>query len=192
MKASNAYSSEMRNSFDDNEDKKLIEGCLAGKQISQEKLFKKYYGLMLGVCLRYSKNNFEARDILQEGFVKIFSNLSNFKFEGSFKGWMKKIMIHTAIDKYRKNLTIPVYSEINDNTNLQVNNDIISKLNSEDLLKCLNTLPYGYRTIFNLYVIEGYSHKEIAEKLGINEGTSKSQLFKAKLQLKEIVLRLYK
>lgn len=173
------------------EDRSLIEGCLKGKSFAQEKLFKKYYALMLAICLRYSDNKSEARDILQEGFVKIYGKLHLFKFEGSFIGWMKRIMVNTAIDKYRKNIQTPRSVELNDNLNAAEDESILSKLGHEDLLRIIQKLPKGYRTVFNMYVIEGYSHKEIATKLGISEGTSKSQLFKAKQQLQIFIKELY-
>ncbi|MEA3495487.1 MAG: sigma-70 family RNA polymerase sigma factor [Bacteroidota bacterium] len=169
------------------EDKALIKACLKGKSLAQEKLFKKYYGLMMGICLRYAVDKHEANDILQEGYIKIFKNISKFKFEGSFISWIKRIMINTAIDKYRKNATIPNSFEVNEEIDSKNINDVLSNLEKQDLLKCINSLSIGYRTVFNLYVIEGFSHKEIAEKLQINEGTSKSQLFKAKQKLKIII-----
>jgi RNA polymerase sigma factor (sigma-70 family) len=173
------------------EEKKLIKNCLAGNAAAQEKLFKKYYALMLGICLRYAKDRDGALEILQEGFIKIFGNLDKFKFEGSFQGWMKRIMVNSAIDKYRKNSAEPVSYDIEDHQNLGVKDDVFSNFEKEDLLNCIQELPEGYRTIFNMYVIEGFSHKEIAKELNISEGTSKSQLFKAKQLLKKIVVERF-
>lgn len=175
----------------DREEKKLIKNCLAGNAAAQEKLFKKYYALMLGICLRYAKDRDGALEILQEGFIKIFGNLDKFKFEGSFQGWMKRIMVNSAIDKYRKISAEPVSYDIEDHQNLGVKDDVFSNFEKEDLLSCIQELPEGYRTIFNMYVIEGYSHKEIAKELNISEGTSKSQLFKAKQLLKKIVVERF-
>ena len=172
----------MNDLFVDKEDQKLIEECLKGHSIAQEKLFKKYYGIMLGICLRYSNNRYEAKEVLQEGYIKVFNHLHTFKFEGSLIGWMKKIMVNSAIDKYRKRIAEPVTFDIPDTVSVQ--EDIISTLNKNDLLECISLLPAGYKAVFNLFVIEGYTHKEIAEKLGINEGTSKSQLVKPKLIFK--------
>ena len=166
------------------DDKSLIEGCMKGKSLAQEKLFKKYYGLMLAVCLRYANDKSDAHDILQEGFIKIFSKINLFKFQGSFKGWMKRIMVNTAIDRYRKKTNEPYPVEINENLSLVESEDVISKLNSDDLLMLITKLPVGYRTVFNMYVIEGYSHKDIAKELNISENTSKSQLSRARSSLK--------
>ena len=129
--------------------------------------------------------------MLYKFLVKIFSKIELFSFEGSFKGWMKRIMVNTAIDKYRKRKNEPYPVEINENLNLTDNEDIISKMNKDDLLKLIQKLPTGYRTVFNMYVIEGYSHKEIAMKLEISEGTSKSQLFKAKQYLQKMIKDLF-
>jgi RNA polymerase sigma factor (sigma-70 family) len=175
----------MNDLFIDKEDQKLIEECLKGHSIAQEKLFKKFYGIMLGICIRYTNNRNEAKEVLQEGFIKVFNYLHTFKYDGSLSGWMKRIMVNTAIDKYRKRIAEPISFDIPDNASVE--DDIVSTLNKNDLLECVNLLPAGYKAVFNLFVIEGYSHKEIAEKLGINEGTSKSQLVKAKIHLKYLI-----
>jgi RNA polymerase sigma factor (sigma-70 family) len=173
------------------EEKRLIEACLQGNSLAQKKLFKKYYNLMFAICLRYTKDHDSAKEILQEGFIKIFNSISKFKFEGSFVGWMKRIMINSAIDRYRKLNTEPPQLEIDTNVQIDEDADIYSKLEKDDLLRCVQQLPDGYRTVFNLYAIEGYSHKEIGEKLGISEGTSKSQLFKAKQMLQKMIKNLF-
>jgi RNA polymerase sigma-70 factor (ECF subfamily) len=175
----------MNELFFDKEDQKLIEGCLKGQSLAQEKLFKKYYGIMLGICLRYTNNRNEAKEVLQEGYIKVFNYLHTFHFDGSLSGWMKKIMVNTAIDKYRKRIAEPVSYDISEMATVE--NDIISDLNKNDLLECINCLPAGYKAVFNLYVIEGFNHREIAEQLGINEGTSKSQLAKAKQYLQYLI-----
>jgi RNA polymerase sigma factor (sigma-70 family) len=171
--------------FIDKEDQKLIEECLKGHSLAQEKLFKKFYGTMLGICLRYTNNRNEAKEVLQEGFIKVFNYLHTFKFDGSLAGWMKKIMVNTAIDKYRKRIAEPISFDIPDSAS--TDDDIVSTLNKNDLLDCINLLPPGYKAVFNLFVIEGFSHKEIGQQLGINEETSKSQLVKAKLYLKYLI-----
>jgi RNA polymerase sigma factor (sigma-70 family) len=175
----------MNELFVDKEDQKLIEECLKGRSLAQEQLFKKFYGIMLGICLRYTNNRNEAKEVLQEGFIKVFNHLHTFKYDGSLSGWMKKIMVNTAIDKYRKRISEPISFDIPDTAGAEA--DIISTLNKNDLLECVNQLPAGYKAVFNMFVIEGYTHKEIAEKLGINEGTSKSQLVKAKLYLQHMI-----
>ena len=122
---------------------------------------------------------------MQEGFIKIFSKLDLFEFKGTLLSWMKKVMVNTAIDRYRARKIEPVIVEIKDN--IEFNEDILTQIHKEELLNELVRLPEGYRMVFNLYVIEGFSHKEIAEKLNITEGTSKSQLFKAREYLKQII-----
>jgi RNA polymerase sigma-70 factor (ECF subfamily) len=179
----------MNEMFIDREEKKLVEDCLKGNSLAQQALFKKYYGVLLGVCLRYSNNRFEAKEILQEGFIKVFNSLPSFKFQGSLAGWIRRIMVNTAIDNYRKSSSEPITSDIPENVNC--NDDVISALTHKDLLECVQLLPPGYKTVFNLFVIEGFNHKEIAEKLGIAEGTSKSQLAKAKEYLKYLISKRF-
>jgi RNA polymerase sigma factor (sigma-70 family) len=171
-----------------NDDRKLIEKCLKGNSLAQKELFKRFYSLMMGICLRYAGNRYEAKEILQDGYIKIFSSLTDFRFDGSLEGWVRRIMVNTAIDHYRKRIIEPTTIEINEN--VPFNEDVLEKLNKEDLLMAIQQLPTGYRAVFNMFVIEGYSHKEIAEKLGVTEGTSKSQLAKAKEQLKQIVKKM--
>lgn len=173
------------------QDRALIESCIKNNPVAQERLFKKYYGLMFGICLRYADKRLDAKEILQEGYIKIFANIKQFKFEGSLSGWMKTIMVNTAIDKYRKMVLEPTMIDADDSVEVKVQEDIFSVLEKKDILDCINKLPVGYRTILNLYAIEGYTHKEIAEKLGVSEGTSKSQLFKAKEYLKQHIDKIY-
>ncbi|MBT3301816.1 MAG: RNA polymerase sigma factor [Bacteroidetes bacterium] len=175
-----------------NEDKKLIEACLKGDSLAQKRLFKKYYNLMFAICLRYTNDQDNAKEILQEGYIKVFNNIAKFKFEGNLSSWIKRIMINTAIDRYRKTVSEPDKIDLENNENISTKADVYASLEKEDLLKCVQKLPNGYRTIFNMYVIEGYSHKDIARELGINEGTSKSQLFKAKQMLQGMVNELFK
>lgn len=164
---------------------KLVQGCKDGDPNSQRALFEQFYGMLLGICLRYATDRDEAKDILQEGYVKIFNNIKHFQFTGSFEGWMKRIMINTAIDQYRKNQNEPYWHDIDASQELGTAEEALQNLNQEDLLKVVQALPEGYRMVFNLYVIEGYNHQEIAEMLTINEGTSKSQLAKAKKMLQK-------
>lgn len=147
---------------------------------------------MYGVCLRYAKNEFDADDIMQDGFVKIFRNLHKFRREGSFEGWIRRIIINTCIEHYRKkvasyDITTPYENKVKDNDLSALDN-----LAESDLMDIINSIAPGYKTIFNLYVVDGYSHKEIADMLGISEGTSKSQLARAKGALKKILETKYK
>ena len=168
----------------------LIAGCKAGKRTMRERLYKQTAGRMMAVCLRYAKDRMEAEDTLQMGFIKIFRHIGEFRGDGSAEGWMKRIMVNTAIENYRRglrSLRIVQIEEMHDQPATGVDFD---KLGMNDLLKLINQLADGYRLVFNMYAIEGYSHREIAESLGITEATSKSQLSRARAILKEAVLKM--
>ncbi|MFA6923742.1 MAG: RNA polymerase sigma factor [Bacteroidales bacterium] len=177
------------------DDKVLIEGCMAGKRSFETMLFDRYAPTMLVICMRYSRNKDEAEDIAQEGFVKIFLKIKDYKFEGSFEGWMKKIMVNTALNYHRDNLKHFFHKdidEIEDKLEVEEENYEEAILSEKELLEIIQSLPEGYRAVFNLYVFEEYGHKEIAEMLGITESTSKSQLFKARNYLKKKVNEYFK
>lgn len=159
----------------------IIKGCLKGNRSSQEALYKRYAPKMLGLCVRYFKTLEEAEDVLQEGFIRVFTYLNQFKGHGSLEGWIRRIMINTALNAYRSNLKHCFHSNIDELENrLDFIGESSDNSSKEDMLKLIQNLPIGYNLVFNLYEIEGYSHKEIAKKLGITESTSKSQLHKAK------------
>ena len=168
---------------------KLIAGCAKGDRESQRRIYELYYSKMMGVCVRYSGNREEAKDLLHDGFLKVFEHINKFSNIGSFEGWMRRIMINTVIDSYRKNKNIfsTDANEFENIKNEEPDLDILRQLNTEDVLKAVQRLSPGYRAVFNLYVIEGFSHKEVAKELGISIGTSKSNLAKAKSNLKKIV-----
>lgn len=153
----------------------------------QRQLYEQYAGQMLVVCMRYSKNKDDAQDILQEAFVKVFNHIKNFRQEASLGFWIKKIVINTALNYHRKGVYLYPHYDIEDVHHLGAEDIEISQYNFRDLLKLLQALPQGCQTIFNLYAIEGYKHKEIAAMLNINEGTSKSQYARAKSLLKEMI-----
>ena len=169
--------------------KKLIQDCIYGDRNSQNKLYEKYAPKMFAVCMRYSKSREEAEDILQDGFVQVFRSLHSFKFAGSFEGWIRKIMIYTTIKNYKAKSKMHAVINIEEMENVvRINNeDIIGQLGKKELLKMVQSLPPIYRMVFNLYVFEGFKHKEIASQLGISEGTSKSNLFDAKAILQKVV-----
>jgi len=171
-------------------DEEIIKGCIDGDKKFQRLLYEKYASSMLGVCIRYFKDTEEAEDALQEGFIKVFKNIKKFRFEGSFEGWIRRIMINTALNYYRSNLKHYFHSDITENENKIVfDKDFNQDFYVEDLLKIVRDLPPGYRMIFNLFEIEGYSHKEIATQMKISKNTSKSQLLKArKLLQKKLAL----
>ena len=151
----------------------------------QEILYKRFSSKMYGVCLRYSGSVDDANDLLQEGFIKIYKNLGKFRGDGSFEGWIRRIFVNTAIEHFRKKVKLYNVSEVQENTIEDTDISVLDKLAAKDIIVLVNELAPGYKTIFNMHVIEGYSHKEIADILGITEGTSKSQLARAKGVLKK-------
>ena len=169
----------------------IIKGCVSGKRQYQAILYKQYAKKMFGISLLYTKNHTEAEDVVQEGFVKIFLNIKQFDNRGSFEGWMRKIMINTALEKYRKQRRLYAVNDIEPYINDISYDDVISDLSAADLLKLVHELSPQYRIVFTLYAIEGFSHKEIAKELGITESTSKSNLSRARIILKEKVEKLY-
>lgn len=174
--------------------KEIVNGCLNDDRRSQEALFKMFYGKMLAVCSRYISDPDTAQEVLQEGFIKVFDKLEVFDFKGSFEGWVRRIIVNTAIDSIRKSKRAPILKEkdtdfkVDSMDHIEENETIeLTELKASIAMKAIEKLSPGYRTVFNLFVIEEYSHKEIAEILGISEGTSKSNLSKAKLNLKRIL-----
>ena len=173
-------------------DDELIKGCVACKRLHQERLYAKYSAKMFAICLRYAKDYHNAEDILQEGFIKVYQYIEKFRNEGSFEGWLRRIFVNTAIEHFRRHTPMYPILEVTQADTQSVNDNVVEKLAANDLIKIIQTLSPGYRTIFNLYVIEGFSHKEIADMLGINEGTSKSQLARARYLLQQKSLELNK
>jgi len=169
--------------------KEIIQGCLAGNRRDQELLYRRHAAKLYAVCLQYSGNNEEARDILQEGFIKIFENLANYKHEGSFEGWMRRITVNTALEKFRSRNNLYRVDDIDQvpEPDAEPDNQDYAGLEAADLLEIIRGLPTKYRMVFNLYAIEGYSHKEISEMINISEGTSKSNLSRARVILKRRV-----
>jgi RNA polymerase sigma factor (sigma-70 family) len=166
----------------------LIDECAKGNARAQKMLYEKFGPKLFAVCHRYAHNYEEAQDILQDGFVKIFEKLGSYKGEGSFEGWMRRIIVNTALDAIRRNQKLKFNVDVDSVTNhLSTDQTILGDMAAQDLLKILQNLPIGYRTIFNLYAIEGYSHKEIAEQLEITISTSKSQFSRARAILREIL-----
>lgn len=172
-------------------DRELVQGCLRNDGAYQKLLYCTYSGKMFAVCLRYSRNREEAKDILQDGFVKVFQNLKSFKGEGSLEGWVRRIVVNTAISslqkKWRK-MEIQMDQEFEKDDDVP---SVIDRMTENEMIRLLQQLPEGYRVIFNLFAIEGYSHAEIAELLGISESTSRSQLSKArKYIIKNVIEKL--
>lgn len=157
----------------------LIAGCKRGEMWARRELYEQYAGTMLSLCARYTGNRDTARDVLQDGFYKIFTKIGDYSGTGSFEGWMKRIFVTTALEQLRTNRFLPILSEYEENIE---NTDIsvFEKLSTDDLHRCIAELPDGFRTVFNLYAIEGYSHAEIAQMLKIKEVTSRSQFMRAR------------
>jgi RNA polymerase sigma factor (sigma-70 family) len=165
----------------------LIKGCIHGDAQMQRLLYQRFSAMMYAVCLRYSENTEDANDVMQEGFIKVYKSLGKFRGEGSFEGWVRRIFINTSIEHYRKKVKLYNVSEVQENTIEDDNLDALDSLATKDIMNIINELSPGYKQVFNMHVIEGYSHKEIGELLGITEGTSKSQLARAKGVLKKII-----
>jgi RNA polymerase sigma-70 factor (ECF subfamily) len=166
----------------------LIAGCIAGDRKMQEELYNRFASKMYAVCLRYANNSDDAQDLLQEGFIKVYKNLHRFRAEGSFEGWVRRVFINSSIEHYRKKQAkLTTVSDKEENTIEDSDISALDSLAERDIINLIQDLSPGYRTVFNLYVIEGYSHKEIGELLGISEGTSKSQLARAKSILQKKV-----
>jgi RNA polymerase sigma-70 factor (ECF subfamily) len=168
-------------------DSDLIEGCLQGNRKLQYELYQRFAPKMYGVCLRYAANAEEAEDILQEGFVKVYKKISSFRSEGSFEGWIRRIFVNTAIEQFRRKTYLQPITEREEATVEGGHLSVLDDLAERDIIGLVQQLSPGYRTVFNMYVIEGYTHKEIADALNISEGTSKSQLSRAKLILQGLV-----
>ncbi|MCP1385692.1 RNA polymerase sigma factor [Runella salmonicolor] len=165
----------------------LLEGCLKNDRKCQELLYKQFYGYAMGVCMRYVPNREEALEVVNDGFLKIFQKVQMYDAEKPFKIWLRRIMINTALDHYRQNVKFQHNTDLSvaENTVAVADSDnIYSTLAHEDLIELIQQLTPSYRTVFNLYVIDGYSHEEIAQRLGISEGTSKSNLARARENLR--------
>jgi len=168
-------------------DSDLIKGCISGDRRMQELLYKKFSPKMYAICLRYAGNTDDAQDLLQEGFIKVFKNLEKFRNEGSFEGWMRRVFVNTSIEHFRRKVNLNSITE-NEEKGIEDSTwNVLDSLAEKDIIELIQELSPGYRTVFNLYVVEGYSHKEIGDMLGISEGTSKSQLARAKMILQKKV-----
>jgi len=169
----------------------LISHCKAGERKAQELLYNQFASKMLGVCFRYAADRMEAEDMLQIGFVKVFQKISDYRGEGSFEGWVRRIMVHSSIEFYRKHHKMMQVADLDNPVQEQlVNPQVTASLAAKDLMLLIQQLPPGYRIVFNLFAIEGYSHKEIAALTGITEGASKSQLSRARSVLKNQIIKM--
>lgn len=178
-------------------DKELIEGCLAGKEKFYKMLYDNNYGKMFNVCLRYAKDREEAQDILQEGYIRVFKTLQQYDFQGSFEGWIRRVIVTSAINYYNKNNLRSITDYVDNDVLLKMEkNEALNDMNNsipleaKELLSVIQKLPPVYKMVFNLNAIEGYSHKEISDMMGITESTSRSNLAKARAKLQEMITPL--
>lgn len=165
----------------------LIKGCIKQDRKCQKMLYKAFYGFSMGICLRYTSDRGEAAEVMNQGFLKVFTHIGRYDPERPFKAWLGKIMMNTSIDFYRANLKMAYTDDLEAAEDVSDGQLADKNLNYEDLLKMVQKLPPAYRTVFNLYAIDGYTHEEIAEMLHINSGTSKSNLHKARHKLKQMI-----
>lgn len=168
----------------------MLKGCLDNLATAQEALYNRFSPRMLGVCYRYAKNREDAEDMLQEGFMKVYSQISQYKGTGALEGWIRKIIVHTCINVLKKNKKFSDSVDLVHATSIEISeNNIPSMLQAKQVVECIRLLPIGYRTVLNLYAIEGFTHKEIAAILEIEESTSRSQYTRARGLLEEILIK---
>lgn len=173
-------------------EQQLIEGCRKGDRRAQKVLYETYARKMMGVCLRYVNDRETARDLVQDGFLKVFTHIDSYSGEGSFEGWLRKIFVNSALEYLRKADVLRESTDIDSTAELvQTGSSPISEIAAAELMNLIQGLPAGFRTVFNLFAIEGYSHKEISERLQITESTSRSQYTRAKQLLQQKVNALY-
>jgi RNA polymerase sigma-70 factor (ECF subfamily) len=167
------------------QEQELIKSCIDGMTSAQNQLYQLFSSKLFAICCRYASSDDQAKDMFQESLIRIFQKLPDFRFEGSFEGWMKRITVNQCLDAIRKDKS-KLFDDLESNESVEVQfNTAADQLQANDLLKLLSKLPLGYRTVFNLYAIEGFTHQEIASSLGISESTSKTQLFKARKWLQQ-------
>ncbi len=167
----------------------LVEDCLNGCRIAQQKVYAKYSPMCMSICLRYAGNMSEAEDILQESFIKVFTKMKQFNRQGPLGAWIRRVTVNSAAEFYRKQKNIRLESDLSDHGYLVGSSvDALQNLEMEELMEKIQNLPTGFRVVFNMYAIEGYSHKEIGEILEVSEGTSKSQYSRAKAALREMII----
>ncbi len=168
----------------------ILQGCLHNQPVAQRELYNRFSPKMLAVCYRFAHNREDAEDMLQEAFIKVFSQIHTFQNKGAFEGWIRRIIVHTCINHLKKNKRFNESVDIINANAIQVREESIpSIVQAKQIVECIRLLPIGYRTVLNLYAIEGYSHKEIADMLDIEESTSRSQYTRAKQMLEEILLK---
>lgn len=171
--------------------KVILDRCKKGKSGSQEELYRRFASAMYGLCLQYANCEEDAQDIMQEGFIKVFTKLDQVKDPAALPGWIRRVMINTALEKYRSQVLLQRVDEVKEEIGESADNTVFENLTCDELVELIKTLTPRYRMVFNLYAIEGYSHKEISETMGISVGTSKSNLSRARTILQEKIKTIY-
>ena len=172
------------------DEKQLIEGCINGDRRAQKALYDKYSRRMMAVCQRYLKDIEDARDLMQEGFIKLYTNINKYSGEGSFDGWVRKIFVNCALERLRQNDILKYADDISENYFTEIpDEDTTSDISSDEIMMYVRSLPDGFRTVFNMFAIEGYSHKEIGTELNISESTSRSQYMRARNMLQKMMIK---
>ncbi len=168
----------------------ILKGCLQNNAVAQKELYSRYSPKMLAVCYRFAHNREDAEDMLQEGFIKVFGQIQTFRNQGAFEGWIRRIIVHTCINNLKKNKKFNDSVDLIHATAVQIREESVpSIVQAKQVVECIRILPIGYRTVLNLYAIEGYSHREIGSMLDIEESTSRSQYTRAKQMLEDILVR---
>lgn len=169
----------------------LIRECRSGRLKSQEALYRRFAPAMYGICLQYASSEEDAQDILQDAFIKVFTKLDQVKSPEAFPGWIRRVMINTALERYRSQVILQRIDEVREDPGTDQNDDVLRSLTADELVELIRSLSPKYRMVFNLYAIEGYSHQEISEQLGISVGTSKSNLSRARAILQDKIKKIY-
>jgi len=168
----------------------VLDGCLHGKPSAQKRLYEQYYSFAKGICLRYAANPEEAEEMVNDGFLKVLSKLHYYDHTQVFDAWFRTLMVRTSIDYFRRNHAKLLVIDIQEAHEVKYDDELLEKLSADEILDLVQKLPPAYRAVFSLYIVEGYSHAEISELLGINEGTSRSNLAKARLKMQEWIKQL--
>jgi RNA polymerase sigma-70 factor (ECF subfamily) len=172
-------------------DEQLVKECIKKDIRAQKQLYEKYAPLMMSVCLRYVKDREIAQNLLQDGFIKLFDKIHTYSGTGSFVGWMRRIFVNTALEYLRHNDVFKYSTDVDAAYDIESEDESpVDKISADELMKCIEELPHGFRTVFNMFAIEGYSHAEIAEQLGIQESTSRSQYARARTLLQQKIMKL--
>ena len=176
-----------------NMEQELIAACIRQDRTAQRKIYERYSPRMFAICLRYAKDRDAAMDLLQDGFITVFSKITSYKNEGSFEGWMRRIFVNTALMSLRRNDILRGAEDVSaPRSDVPFEDNILERLDGKKIMKLIGEMPIGFRTVFNLSVLDGFSHQEIAQQLGISEGASRSQLSRARVWLQERIKRMEK